>query len=158
MNYDSNKDAFTAGLEAAEELGEAMAELLEALMLLFAFVMEEVEIKKQEDRKKEIYKNLERVQAALNSGQSPAKALQLLTINLYEVSDLLKQTRAIKQQPELSFKDRLTAHRKTKEEQIEQAERILNRKPSIEHMKKLTNKIDEENDAAELKPKRRLRL
>lgn len=112
-------DLFEAGLKFADDLGEAMQELLMALMLLLQFVLEEAENRKLEDRKKEIYKRLEAIQLAQQAGLPADKILRMLTVNFYEVADLLKHRRAEKNQPALSFKEKLTAYRKLSNEEIE---------------------------------------
>ncbi len=113
-NHNNPPDLFDAGLQFAED----MAEFLMALMMMLQFILEAREIKQQEDRKREIYKNLEMVQRALDAGSPPEQALKMLTINFYEISDLLKQRRALNNQPELSFKQKLTAYRKISEDEI----------------------------------------
>ncbi len=108
-------DTFTAALEFAE----AMGEFLMALMMLLQFALEEAESKKLEDRKREIYKRLEAIQLAQQGGLPPDKIMQMLTINFYEISDFLKIRRAEKNQPALTFKEKLTAYRKLSLPEIE---------------------------------------
>ncbi len=115
----NNENQTIDTFEAALEFAEAMGEFLMALMLLLQFVLEEQESQKLESRKREIYKRLEAIQLAQQAGMPPDKLMAMVNINLYEVADLLKLRRVEKNQPALTFKEKLTAYRKLTNQEIE---------------------------------------
>ncbi len=115
----SNENQTIDTFEAALEFAESMGEFLMALMLLLQFVLEEQESQKLESRKREIYKRLEAIQLAQQAGMPPDKLMAMVNINLYEVADLLKLRRVEKNQPALTFKEKLTAYRKLTNQEIE---------------------------------------
>lgn len=112
---DRPKDLFEAGLEFAE----SMSEFLIALIMLVQLILEMQADKREEQKKKQIMENLQKIKSALAEGRDQQELLQMYTLQVLEVADLLQKRRQFNNQPALDFTGKLFAHRQMKQEQIE---------------------------------------
>ncbi len=114
MNDQHLKDPFEAGLEFAE----AMGDFLMALIMLIELLLESHNLKEEEKRKQQIRENLQKIKLALEQDRSHQDLMQMYTLQLLEVADLLQKRRQYNNQPALDFSSKLFAHRNMKQDQI----------------------------------------